>query len=70
MLTLIKQGVIFVVGFFIILIGFILLFIPGPGLLVIAAGIAVLATEFVWARQWIDFAKVQFQKYKQRKKNK
>lgn len=37
------------VGFLVLLVGLVLLMLPGPGLLVIALGFAILATEFVWA---------------------
>jgi len=40
-----------VIGFVLLAIGVALLVLPGPGLLVIAAGIAVLALEFPWAER-------------------
>ena len=36
------------------LVGVALLVLPGPGMLVLAAALALLATEFVWARRWIE----------------
>jgi hypothetical protein len=33
--------------------------LPGPGLLVIIAGLAVLATEYVWARRLLMAAKAR-----------
>lgn len=36
-------------GFLVLLVGLVLLALPGPGLLVIGLGFAILATEFVWA---------------------
>jgi hypothetical protein len=39
-----------VIGFTLILIGIILIVTPGPASLVIPAGLMVLATEFVWAK--------------------
>jgi uncharacterized protein (TIGR02611 family) len=38
-----------IVGVTLIIIGIVLLVLPGPGLLFIALGVAVLATEFAWA---------------------
>lgn len=38
-----------IVGGTLIVVGVILLVLPGPGLLLIALGVAVLATEFAWA---------------------
>ena len=34
-----------------------MLVLPGPGLLVIVAGLALLAREFVWARRALDYTK-------------
>ena len=39
------------IGGTVLLIGLALLVLPGPGLLVIAGGLAILATEFIWARR-------------------
>jgi uncharacterized protein (TIGR02611 family) len=33
--------------------GLVLLVLPGPGLLLITAGVALLATEFAWAQRWL-----------------
>jgi hypothetical protein len=43
-----------VVGFTLLGIGGLLLALPGPGWLTIVLGLAVLATEFVWARRLLD----------------
>lgn len=45
-----KRLVIFVIGSTVALLGVIMLFTPGQGVLTILAGLAILATEFVWAR--------------------
>lgn len=52
-----KRIAVFVVGAAIALTGVAMLVLPGPGLLVIVAGLAVLATEFVWAERALDAAK-------------
>jgi uncharacterized protein (TIGR02611 family) len=41
-------------GFTVVLIGLALLVLPGPGLLVIAAGLAMLALEFAWAERVLE----------------
>jgi uncharacterized protein (TIGR02611 family) len=41
-------------GFLIVQIEIILISLPGPGLLVIAAGLAVLALEFAWAEHLLE----------------
>ena len=52
-----KKLVVAVVGGTVVLIGVALLVLPGPGLLVIAAGLAILATEFLWAKRVLRNAK-------------
>jgi tellurite resistance protein TerC len=49
--------VVAVVGGTITLIGVALLVLPGPAFVVIPVGLSILATEFVWARQWLHKAK-------------
>lgn len=48
-----KKIVIFVIGVTVGLLGVVMLIAPGPGIVVIAAALAILATEFVWARVWL-----------------
>ena len=45
-----RRVIIVVVGFTVLLIGIALLVLPGPAFLIIPLGLAILATEFVWAR--------------------
>jgi uncharacterized protein (TIGR02611 family) len=45
-----------VVGVVITVAGLVLLVTPGPGLLLIVAGLGILATEFAWARRLRDRA--------------
>jgi tellurite resistance protein TerC len=42
-----------VVGATILLIGIALLVLPGPAFIVIPVGLAILATEYAWARRWL-----------------
>jgi Putative transmembrane protein (PGPGW) len=46
-----------ILGFTLVLAGFAMLVLPGPGILVIIAGLAILATEYVWAQRALNFAK-------------
>lgn len=46
-----------IVGAGLLLIGLALMVLPGPGILLIVAGLAVLATEYVWARRLLLHAK-------------
>ena len=53
----VRRGVVTVVGVAVVALGVALLVLPGPGFLVIAAGFAVLATEYEWARRALDRTK-------------
>ena len=46
-----KRVIVAVVGGTVLLIGVALLVLPGPAVVVIPLGLAILATEFVWARR-------------------
>ena len=52
-----RRLVVIVVGFTILLIGLALTVLPGPAIVVIPIGLAILATEFVWARKLLDRVK-------------
>ena len=52
-----KKFFIALMGGTVVLIGVAMLVLPGPGLLVIAGGLAILATEFIWARRALRRAK-------------
>ncbi len=41
-------------GFVVVLAGLAMIPLPGPGLLVVAAGLAILALEFVWAERLLE----------------
>lgn len=46
-----RRSVILIVGSSVTLVGVIMIVTPGPAILVIPAGLAILATEFLWARR-------------------
>jgi tellurite resistance protein TerC len=52
-----RRIVVAVVGGTITLIGIVLLVLPGPAFLVIPIGLSILATEFVWAKRWLQKVK-------------
>jgi hypothetical protein len=52
-----KRVAVTIGGFAVILAGAAMLVLPGPGLLVIVAGLAILATEYVWAQRLLKIAK-------------
>jgi hypothetical protein len=49
-----------VAGFLVILIGLVLIPLPGPGWLIVFAGLAILAREYVWAERLLREAKRRF----------
>ena len=53
----VKTVVIAVLGGLLTLAGIGLLVLPGPGFVLVAAGLAVLATRFSWAKKPLDYAK-------------
>jgi hypothetical protein len=53
----VKTVAVAVLGGLLTLAGIALLVLPGPGFVLVAAGLAVLATQFEWARKPLDYAK-------------
>lgn len=62
----IKRTIVVVVGFTIMLIGVFMIVLPGPAFIVIPLGLAILASEFIWARKILDKVK---RKISRQKKN-
>jgi tellurite resistance protein TerC len=58
-ISLIRKIVVGIVGFTVLLIGLALVVLPGPAFLVIPLGLAILATEFVWARSLLQKARAK-----------
>lgn len=52
-----KKILVLIIGGTVLLIGVILIFLPGPSFIVIPAGLAILAIEFSWARNLLKRAK-------------
>lgn len=48
-----RRIVVAVVGVTVVLIGVVMLLTPGPGLVVIPLGLAILSIEFAWAKLWL-----------------
>jgi len=48
-----RRIVIAIVGGTVLLIGIVMIVAPGPAVLVIPAGLAILGLEFAWARRWL-----------------
>ena len=48
-----RRVIVSMVGATVVLIGIALLVLPGPAFIVIPLGLAILATEYSWARRWL-----------------
>ena len=48
-----RRLVVGVVGATVLLLGVIMIVTPGPALIVIPVGLAILSIEFAWARHWL-----------------
>ncbi len=60
-----RKLVVFVIGMTVLLIGIVMIIGPGPATIVIPIGLAILATEFVWAKRLLDYAKRRVQELTQ-----
>jgi uncharacterized protein (TIGR02611 family) len=52
-----KRIAVSIAGLVLLAAGLVMLVLPGPGVLLIFVGLAVLATEYVWAQRALNFAK-------------
>lgn len=69
----VRKVIIGAIGGLVLLAGFAMIFLPGPAFIVIPLGLAVLATEFGWARDYLHKARDWFErkraKHAAKKKN-
>ena len=47
----IRKALVLIGGISVVIIGIVMIVTPGPAIIVIPAGIAILATEFLWAQR-------------------
>jgi len=47
----VRRVIVFISGISVLIVGIVMIVAPGPAFVVIPLGLAILATEFVWARQ-------------------
>lgn len=48
-----KRIVVAVIGLSVLVIGIVMIVAPGPALILIPVGLAILGLEFAWARHWL-----------------
>jgi tellurite resistance protein TerC len=51
---MVRKIVIGIVGVSVLCVGAAMIFLPGPAIVVIPVGLAILATEFAWAKVLLD----------------
>jgi len=61
-----RRLIVAIIGFTVLLIGVAMILLPGPAVVVIPLGLAILGTEFVWARRLLKKAKGYFEKGKEK----
>ena len=68
-----RRITVFFIGGLMLTIGVVMLVVPGPAIVFIPLGLAILATEFLWARKWLVAARKwlrgRFQKIRKTKPN-
>lgn len=52
-----RRAAVFVAGVALLGVGVVMFVTPGPGIVLVVAGLAILATEFAWAEHLLDKAK-------------
>jgi tellurite resistance protein TerC len=60
----VRKIIVGVIGFTVLLFGIALLVLPGPAFVVIPIGIAILASEFAWARRILKRVKKEIKNKK------
>lgn len=58
-----RKVIIFIVGIFVVLLGLILIPLPGPGLPVVVLGLIILSTEFDWAKKHLETTKKKLSEF-------
>jgi len=59
-----KRIFVTVAGMVLLLAGLVMMVTPGPGILLILAGLAVLASEYVWAQRTLNYARAKTEQAK------
>ena len=61
----IKRIIITIIGFTVLIIGMAMIVLPGPAIIVIPLGLAILASEFLWARRLLKKIKNTMRRQKE-----
>ena len=63
-----RKCVVAIMGGTVLLIGIIMIVTPGPAIVVIPTGLAILATEFAWAKHYKNRLEEKWAQLRRRKK--
>ncbi len=63
----VRKWLVGIVGGLVLLAGFALIFLPGPAFVVIPLGLAILASEFAWARHYLHKARDWYEQARARR---
>jgi uncharacterized protein (TIGR02611 family) len=58
----VRRAFVLVFGTLVLLVGIAMIVLPGPAIVVIPLGLAILATEFLWARRLLLSARIRARK--------
>ena len=61
-----KRIIMIVIGFSVLIVGIAMIVLPGPAGVVIPLGLAILATEFIWARTLLDTVKERIKRMRKK----
>ena len=67
---IVRKVIIAVIGTTVVLIGVALIILPGPAFIVIPIGLAILASEFLWARRVVKRGRIFVKRAKRAVKSK
>lgn len=63
-----RKVIIAIIGTTVLLIGILLIVLPGPAFIVIPIALAILASEFIWARRLVERGRAFINKIRRREK--
>jgi uncharacterized protein (TIGR02611 family) len=63
---LVRKVIVGVIGGTVVLLGVLMILLPGPAIIVIPLGLGILASEFVWARRVVKQGKLLFKRVKRK----
>lgn len=57
-----RKAIVLVIGGVVLVIGILMIVLPGPAVVFIPLGLAILSLEFAWAHAWLSKARRLFRK--------